>query len=334
MSIDEQPDKEIKQIKEESNELEESTKDVLDRVSKLIGNVKQELTDDGNNQNTNIDSLKSRVNTILSNLDKLQFDTKKNEDELKKALENKKQLLQDREKIKQQLDIANERTNEQTGKVEMLEKEMNNLRERKPQRDQELESNMNKLKKEIVLKDERIKELQKFKDGEDEEINMQIRQLQEIENQLKKLKTDVTNQGNTIDGSYDTFREKVVEAQGFTETITNTVKNIGDNISSYMWGGGKKKRKIRYHKQNREKLDKLANKWGIRRLKKYKTKQQILGGLTLLVAYKTKSKVFTKKDLLILAKHLNIKYKNIPLKRIIIADINKKTKGFNFKDLY
>lgn len=332
--IQDKPD--IDAIKNKTSELENSTSKVLDRVAKLIGDVKQDLTVGSQKTNSNVDNLRNRVNSILSDLSNLQQESKKNERDLELAIAARDKLLSEYRVINEKLNTTNSLTEKQSQEIKNLEQELNKAKDTKPEELEKLQIKVKDLVRQVQMKELEIQKLKSSQGADQNAINLQIQDLENIEGQLKDLQTRVNEQGSSIDNSFGEFNRQVSSAQGFVDQMDNTVKNVGTMIGSFFtFGGGSKKRKnLKYHKRSRKTLEKLAKKWGMKNVKKYRTKSQLIVALTLIVIFKTKSKLYKKSDLIVIAKNLDIKLDKKITKKELESKIEKKTRRFSFKDLY
>lgn len=334
----------INKEKEESKNLQNQTATVLNKVSELIGDVKVNMGNNDVKRTTSVNQLKSRVQNILDSLAELQKTSDQNERSLKEKKDQLELLMKQKrafqEKVGEhtsQLDKTNKLVQEQTGEISRLKQQINDSGDK--QKIDQLEQQINTLKLDIASKDKKISNMKNISQTDSNAYETQIKELERILGSLQQLDKQIKNQGSSIDNTFDAF-DKEVSNTGVIDTainnISNTVQNVGDMVSG-MFGGGKHSKKSkspRYHKRSKESLKKIAKKWGIKDIKKYRNKKELIIALTLIIIYKSKSKIYTKTDLLVIAKNLDIKTSNKMRKVELKSKIDKRLRRFSFRDIY
>lgn len=323
-------------LEDNSKKIQNDTQELLNTITTKLNKMKEDVKNKETTNTFNITEMKKNIDTVIGRLKNIETNSSSNDEKLKEALESKEILKNDIIENNQLITNLQKTIQEQTNQISNMENKKSLSVDEKEQQIAQLKSQINEKEKQIQIKNNDINILKKSKGNNDNEINNQISQLQVIQNQLNGLNRQVEGQGKSIDGSFDQFNKQIIGSNDIVSNIDSTVRNVGTMIGSFFtMGGGKKKKKatIKYHKRSRTTLNKIAKKWGISNIRKYKSKSQLLAVLTLIVVYKVKSIIYNKKDLLIIAKNLDLKVGKIK-KKDLENIIDKKTRKFSIKDLY
>lgn len=328
----------VKMLENNSQTMANETEELLARIKTQISNVKSDVRTRGTTNQSNITGMKDQIGLIVNKLRGIEDTSTNNDKELREAMLAKEALLREKQESHKHINELQKNISVQDGRIVDMEDKKKRSENEYEQKINELKSQLNEIQSQLQQKNSEITNLKSSKGSDTQAINSQISQLEQIQNQLNALDTQVDSQGKSIDGSFDQFNQQISTTNDVMNNIDSAVKSVGTMIGSiFTFGGGKKKKRtpsIKYHKRSRTTLNKIAKKWGISDTKKYKSKSQLLAALTLIVVYKVKSKVYNKKDLMVIAKNLDIKYDKKVLKNELQVKIDKKTRKFSIKDLY
>ena len=328
--------KQIEKVKNETQQLQNDTANVLNKVTSLINEVKSNISSSQTSRTTSIENLKTRVNDILSNLNTLQQASADNEANLRDSkrklgelLRQKEADLNEKKRVLEQLSQTKLLVDSQKGEISKL-KEATDV-----QQITKLKAEIDGLKDQVRIKGNQINEMKNMSKTDSSAYDQQIKDLENVLGNLNELKVQVEGQGKSIDNTFNNFDDKLGQTESPLDNLGKTIESVGNGIANmFTFGGGKKKKSLKYHKKSRASLEKIGKKWGIKKLKKYKTKKELIIALTLIVIYKTKGKIYTKKDLIVVAKNLDIKVHNKMTKAELKSKIEKKIRRFSFRDLY
>lgn len=312
-----------------------------------LAQIKQQFTDLNSNIVKSNKDLDSRVNKSkealqesLRNLRELGNTNQQTNLDLEKLRAEKETLESDKKQIKE---IAEKLYKTKTNVDEQEQKLINLTSNMLPNSEDKEE--MKRLEAELISKNEqlaqlRIQEMQikKNKTQSDREIESQYKNLTTVQKQLNSLDMQINNQSKQIDNSFDVFNAGVADTlmSGINEAAS-TVSSTINNFFGVQQGGGRKSKsktvRMQFLKMNRHSLDKLARKWGIKNVKKYRTKPELLSGMMLIMVFKTKPKTFSKKNMLVLARNLDMTVDKKILKKELSRLISIRTKRYTIKDL-
>lgn len=309
--------------KDDANEAAKTLREINEKIDNMKKDMKSEQDITGT-----ITRLKTQLKQIVSRLQEL----KNNNDEKTKRIEQEKQQLMSRKDEQQKLLVELQgRVKTQVALVNQL-KDKNLSSEDKIENDR-LKHELNATKASLETTRKQLKNLQANQEKNNNEFSGQVGHLKKIKAELDVLNTSIGNQSEAIDTGFETFDEQV----GMLDSVTKAFEGVGTTINQFfgMGGGkkGKKSPKLKFMKLKRSSLERLGKKWGMKNTKKYRTKTHLLVALTLLLVYKTRGKVFIKKDLIVLAKNLDIKVDKKMTKKDLSLLINKRTRRFALKDL-
>lgn len=318
------------------DDLSIKTKELIEKINKL----KSEITNRRDNKLTNINNLKLQLQNTITKLNEIKNVSMNSETELKDKELQLQKLLQEKNDAHNQVDILNKRVTDLTGKVNKLQLKATEYNEFEQEK-QQLKAREQELMNEINNKMKEINKLKQNKNIDKTEFNKQLTHLTNISSQLEALDNQVKTQGSQIDQSFDEFNRQSTSSMGLIDDLDQTVRNVGTmigNIFLPMQGGSKSSKKKlkspRYHKRSRKTLENIAKKYGIKNVKKYRNKNELIAAITLIIIYKMKGKNFSKKDLITVSQNLDIKVDSKTLKKDLLKKIDYKTRKFSVKELY
>ena len=315
--------------------LDLESKTVIHELQKSLQSIRSGLDNNNDSLETKTANFKKRLSDIVAQLQKLEAESKEKEVISQQIQQDRDRLMQEKEATKLEIQELQKRVKDQEVIVKNLTDKSVSTSEDK-QKIQDLLTKNAELSALLANKTTDLKKLQGKVGVNNNEIVMQIKQLQAIKDSLNNVETKVKNQSNQIDSGFGQFDKEVGMLEGIYDTVSSSLSGITNVFNfGYQQGGSKSRRKavkkLKLFKFKKSDLKRIATKWGVKYCKDSKTSYLVC--LTIILAFKTKPKKFTKSRMMTLAKILGIKFDKKVKVSSLKSAISKKTKRFNIKDI-
>ena len=322
--------------REKIQKLDIEAKTIIKELQNSLQSIRSGLDNNNDSLETKTANFKKRLSDIVTQLKQLEAESKEKEKLSEQIQQDRDRLLQEKQATKVEIQELTKRVKDQEVIVKNLTDKSVSTSEDK-QKIQDLLTKNAELSALLSNKTTELKKLEGQVGVNNNEINMQIKQLEAIKSSLNTLDSKVKSQSSQIDSGFGQFDKEVGMLEGIYDTVSSSLSGITNVFNFGFQQGGSKKnnrkalKKLKLFKMKKTDLKRVSKKWGVKYCKDSKTSYLIC--LTIILAYKTKQKHFTKPRLITLAKILGITVDKKISKVTLKSHIDKKTKRFNIKDI-